>query len=59
MVGSQPSGAATRSGGGGNVYVFALKSDEWVDMVRKNERGAGAANYVDGLHGAFAGMMGG
>jgi len=61
MVGNQPSGAATRSasGGGGNVFIFPLKSDEYVDLIRRTERGAGAADYVNGLHGAFAGMMGG
>jgi len=27
-------------------------------MVRRNERGAHAADYVDDLYGAFAGVMG-
>jgi len=38
--------------------VFPLKSDEYVDLIRRTGLGEGAANHVDGLERAFAGVMG-
>lgn len=58
MLGAQQVGRGAGGSGGVTIINVVPPPDGWIDIVRKSERGDGAATYVDGLMPAFAGMMG-
>lgn len=49
--------ARTPAGSGDQVARHSVDAAEWDELTAKAERGAAAAEYVDGLHGAFSGLM--